>query len=89
MPSRRVDISYHLRPTVGKFIHPEDRDRVIEWIGKGCQALGPQGFGEMEHRIIRADGEVRRVRVRAGMIHSADGRLLKVYGVNMDITESK
>ncbi len=72
-----------------RFIHPEDRDRVAEWMGKGSQVIGPKGFGQTEHRIVRTDGEVRHVKVSAGMIHRADGRLLKVYGVNMDITESK
>lgn len=73
----------------GRFIHPEDRDRVVEWINKGNQVIGPKGFGQIEHRIVRTDGEVRHVRVRLGMIYGADGRLMKVYGVNMDITECK
>jgi DNA-binding response OmpR family regulator len=74
---------------INKFIHPEDRDRVAEWIGKGPQVIGPEGFGQIDHRIIRADGEVRQVRTRVGFLFGAYGRLVRVYGVNMDITDLK
>jgi len=74
---------------VTKFVHPEDRDRVMSWIGQGEQAIGPLGYGEIEHRIIRRDGEVRWIVVRVGMFKNCRGRVIKVYGINQDITERK
>lgn len=72
---------------INKFIHPDDRERVAAWITKGPEAIGPEGFGQIEHRIVRKDGTVRDIMVRVGMVFRADGRLLSVYGVNMDVTD--
>jgi DNA-binding response OmpR family regulator len=79
---------YFVTPEVyiRNFIHPDDRDRVAAWIKKGQEAIGPEGYGQIEHRIIRKDGEVRDIMVRVGTMLRADGRVIKVYGVNMDIT---
>jgi PAS domain S-box-containing protein len=43
-------------------------------------------FREDEHRIIRRDGEVRLIHVRIGVVVK-DGRIVKMYGANQDVTE--
>ena len=42
---------------------------------------------QLEHRIIRRDGEVRNIAVWRNIIRDADGRVVKRYGANQDITE--
>lgn len=74
---------------ISRFIHPEDRGRVIEHIQKGRDGVGPGGFAQIEHRILRRDGEVRWLVVRVGALHGADGQMIKIYGVSQDITERK
>ncbi len=71
---------------VRRFIHPKDVDRVAEWIEKGEDAMGPEGFSQIEHRIIKKDGEVRWFMVRVRMIKDIDGRRVQTCGVNQDIT---
>ena len=44
---------------------------------------------QMEHRIVRRDGAVRTIIVRYAPIFGADGRVVKTYGANQDITELK
>jgi PleD family two-component response regulator len=41
----------------------------------------------VEHRIIRRDGEVRTITVRANYVKDDTGKLVRSYGVNQDITE--
>jgi CheY-like chemotaxis protein len=74
---------------ITKFIHPDDRERVATWIQRGPDVIGPQGYDQIEHRIIRKDGEVRWIIVRLGMLRDPYGQQIKVYGVNQDITEQK
>jgi PAS domain-containing protein len=43
----------------------------------------------VEHRIIRRDGEIRHIIVRKEKITDNDGHVIRIHGVNQDITESK
>lgn len=54
------------------------------------QETGEPGFpDEVEHRIIRRDGETRHVVVRIKFIQDKEGNIKGGYGVNQDITERK
>ena len=73
------------RPTLWiKAIHPEDRRAVtrqaVEEARGGARAAH-------EFRIIRKDGSVRQVRSASNPILGADGKLQRVYGTVMDVTE--
>jgi len=46
-------------------------------------------INQLEHRIIRGDGEERFVVVRGAVIRDKDGRAVKIQGANQDITERK
>lgn len=65
-----------------EFVHPEDAHVVATEISKDAPL--PYQF---EHRIIRRDGEVRTIIVRRNVIQDAEGKVLKRYGANQDITE--
>ncbi len=67
-------------------VHPDDRDRVIA----AARAVwdGTQAY-DLEHRIVRADGEVRWVHERAHPERDAEGRPMRLVGVAQDITERK
>src|SRR4029450_9960680 len=66
---------------------PGDRAACRE--GYEAAVRGSGDFFEQEFRIVRPDGEVRWV-FRRGQVHrAADGRVLSVLGVALDITERK
>ena len=77
-----------LEDFVLKFIHPEDKHMVVEWIEMGiCSSW--KDNPQLEHRIVRRDGKVRWVSVKVGAFIGASGLLEKVYGVVQDITDKK
>jgi PAS domain S-box-containing protein len=66
-------------------VHPEDRDRVR------LAALTKQVGGEYEeeYRVLRPDGSMRWVRDRAFPIEDGHGKVYRIAGVAVDITEQK
>jgi len=72
-----------------KFIPPEESPIVAKEIADALATDDPNYFRTLEHRIIRADGEERFIVVRFGIIKDAEGRTIKTYGANQDITERK
>ena len=64
-------------------VHPEDRGRVDEQIAAALER--GDGF-EFDHRLVRADGEVRVVHCRGEAVHE-DGRMVSAFGTCQDITE--
>jgi PAS domain S-box-containing protein len=71
------------------FIHPDDREFVLSEVKKGLENPDPHAVTYIEHRIIRRDGEVRSILVGTGIVRDADGRILRTYGANQDITDRK
>jgi DNA-binding CsgD family transcriptional regulator len=67
-------------------IHPEDRDRVAR--GRGAMLDGT-GSGDIEYRVVRADGSIRWLFGRAHVVRDDAGRAVRVYGTNADITARK
>jgi len=72
-------------------LHPEDRERVVSSIG----ALSdPRSGGQLqiEHRVIRPDGEVRWILSRGRMLYEiVNGELkpARVLGTILDITDRR
>ena len=67
-------------------IHADDKPAVEGAIGK---ALKPGGMFEAEYRIRRPDGEVRWLMSR-GQTHCDDtGRLIRMIGLTLDVTERR
>jgi PAS domain S-box-containing protein len=65
-------------------VHPDDLERAEAAVAAALETAG--GF-EMEYRIIRPDGRVRRVHSRAEVIVGEDGRPVRLTGTAQDVTE--
>ncbi|MCR6499157.1 EAL domain-containing protein [Shinella sp. CPCC 101442] len=64
-------------------IHPDDRDAIVENVGRCIQ----QGLPYVhEARVMLADGEIRHVR-SVGKIHHGHGGARKLVGLAFDVTE--
>lgn len=71
------------------FVHPSDVHRVLEEIPKALAAKEPDFCTELEHRIIRRDGEIRYVIVRYSTKLDSNGNVYRIQGANQDITDRK
>jgi two-component system sensor histidine kinase UhpB len=65
-------------------IHPEDRARVVDIIGRDRE----QDI-EVEYRVVRPDGSIRWIRDRGFPIKDESGHFYRVAGIAEDITERK
>jgi PAS domain S-box-containing protein len=73
---------------IREFVHPEDRDRVLEEVRKVRRDSHSYTLF-IEHRIVRRDGAVRVITVRTKGIYDAEGNIVQIYGVNQDITDQR
>lgn len=74
---------------IREFVHHDDAFLVAAQVRKTLQSATRYFSGELEHRIIRRDGQVRTIRVRSYVVRDAAGKILKCYGANQDITEQR
>jgi PAS domain S-box-containing protein len=72
-----------------RFLHPDDLHLLGEEAQKVIEATDPNYTRQIEHRIIYADGTTGHITVRIFIEKDADGRTVRTYGVNQDITERK
>ncbi|WP_328591252.1 histidine kinase dimerization/phospho-acceptor domain-containing protein [Methanolobus halotolerans] len=72
-----------------RFVHPDDRHMVSEETRKTLDAKDPDFSRYIEHRILYADGSTGYLVVRFFIVKDDDGKTIKTYGVNQDITERK
>ncbi|MBU4565821.1 MAG: PAS domain S-box protein [Desulfarculus sp.] len=70
-----------------RFVHPDDIFLVGEEIRKALETSDPNFRRKFEHRMIYADGTVGILSVQFSIVKDAEGRTIKTYGVNQDITE--
>jgi len=67
-------------------IHADDRARVAAAVGDALKSSQPF---DLEHRIILPGGEERYVREQGEVVSDADGKLIQIRGIVMDITERR
>jgi len=72
-----------------EFVHPDDRDAVTTAFRSGPASASPGNEFQMEHRIIRRDGEIRHIIVRVGAVADSTGHVVSIHGANQDLTERK
>ncbi len=70
---------------VEAFIHPDDLETMR---ARGAAAFQSGPLYELEFRIIRPDGEIRWIHVRAQAFPGGD-KPTRIYGVSTDLTERK
>ncbi|MEG4862829.1 MULTISPECIES: PAS domain S-box protein [unclassified Microcoleus] len=67
-------------------VHPDDREYTARmW----SDALANSTLYQIEHRLLRHDGEYRYMSVRGVPLLNADGSVRQWVGIHSDITESK
>jgi PAS domain S-box-containing protein len=67
-------------------IHPEDREFVFR---TAEEALHSEVRADIEHRVVRTDGEVRTVHALGTVKRDASGRPYEMFGTVQDITDRK
>jgi PAS domain S-box-containing protein/diguanylate cyclase (GGDEF)-like protein len=72
-----------------RFVHPDDMPLFQQAASRRLASMEPEFLDDVEHRIIRRDGEVRHILARIRVSRDATGRIIKYYGANQDITEHK
>ena len=72
-----------------RFVHPDDRAMVRQLAEENNSGKDPEFLVDLEHRIIRRDGEVRHILARTRGLRDVGGRITRCYGANQDITERK
>ena len=72
--------------TVQQRMHPEDRDREVEYAKRAVRA--GKDFVQ-EFRIVLPDGNVRHIQAVGHPVFSASGEVTEVLGTHIDITERK
>lgn len=76
-----MDTETYLR----EFVHLDDIARVRKFMMSG-HVDWPSEYMQIKHRMVRRDGEVREVAVRVGLLKDPCGNVVKVVGVNQDVT---
>ena len=71
---------------VREMIHPEDREFVFR---TAEEALHSEVRADIEHRVVRTDGEVRTVHALGTVKRDASGRPYEMFGTVQDITDRK
>ncbi len=81
---RSTESLYRSPHSWAEAIHPEDRPRIVAAFH---QHLGAEV--ETEYRILRPDGSLRWIHDRGFPVYDEAGRLFRVAGIAVDITERK
>ncbi len=68
------------------FVHPDDREFIRR---AGAAALAGQQPLDVEHRVIRQDGELRWVHERADIVCDPHGTPLRLVGTVQDVTDRR
>lgn len=72
-----------------RFVHPDDISVVAKEIKKSIEVTDPKFSQNLEHRMMCADGTVGYISVRISIVKDDQGKTIRTYGVNQDITERK
>ena len=83
LDSRRGTIDL---PKVSEMIHPEDRELVFRTAEEALRSGTP---ADIEHRLVRPDGEVRTIHSVGTVKRDSSGRPYEMFGTAQDITERK
>ena len=71
------------------FVHPDDRALVGNEIGLSLSSTDRYYTRFLEHRVLYADGGIGYISVNVNLERDEEGKILRFYGANQDITERK
>ena len=72
-----------------RFVHPDDLEELRRQVDENRARPRTDDHERYEHRGVRRDGEVIHILNRNRVIMDPERRILKVVGVNQDITARK
>ncbi|HEY3663747.1 MAG TPA: ATP-binding protein [Chthoniobacterales bacterium] len=72
--------------TFSKIVHPDDRARVADAVTDAIDGKHPY---DCDFRVVDRAGTIRHMAGRGRVFYNADGKPVRMTGVNMDITASK
>jgi PAS domain S-box-containing protein len=81
-----VDTETPSRTWLQKYIHPDDRPRVMEVIH---EAIRTKSIFELEHRVLRVDGSLGWTFSRAVPLLDANDEIVEWFGAASDVTARK
>jgi PAS domain S-box-containing protein len=68
------------------FVHPDDREMAVAAVSA---AMASEREFELEHRIVRPDGNVRHVKGNGLVIRDSEGRATRMIGISQDVSAQK
>ncbi|WP_244598820.1 PAS domain-containing sensor histidine kinase [Rhizobium tubonense] len=69
-----------------RVFHPDDMQKVMDvWM----RSLSQEVPGEVETRMMRADGVARSFLIRAVPVRDENGKVIRWYGINIDVEDLK
>ena len=71
------------------FVHPEDAPLVGGEIQKAIESKERLFSRSLEHRIIFSNGEIGYISVRLSVERDGNGKIIRWWGANQDITERR
>ncbi len=74
---------------VKRFVHPDDISAVTLEMRNAIRTHDPNYEREFDYRAIFGDGASGYMTVRLRVVKDANGRTLRTFGTNLDITERK
>jgi len=72
-----------------KFLHPDDQHHIAEEMKMALETDDPYYNRQVEHRIIYADGGMGYIIAKFFVMKNSEGKTIKTYGANQDITRQK
>jgi len=72
-----------------RFLFPDDAPLVAEENRKAIETTDPNYSRYLEHRVCFGDGSQGYISVKFFVVKDSQGKTIKTYGINQDITEKK
>ncbi len=72
-----------------RFMHPDSADKVAENIAAAIQTADPDYYHEEEVKVNFGDGSLGYILLRMQIQKDEQGRTVKLYGTNQDVTDRK
>jgi PAS domain S-box-containing protein len=72
-----------------RLVHPDDVQRLTERMRNVHQVMAMDNEKQVEYRILRPDGELRWIRIRAFPIRDGNGAIYRLGGLMEDVTQQK